>query len=579
MANFIKVFLFVYTCAAAYADYPWTYHERHLPIVDVGYGRYQASLNETGNYYNFSNIRYAEPPVGSLRFALPVSPRGRNTTVDTGSIARICPQAYPTGGRVNERYNTYYSLTGNTSIAGFENATQGFDYPRNTPSDPRATEDCLFLDVMVPREIFHARPSRRNRTKTGAAVMVWLHGGGFGAGSKYDTPAAGLISRSQIGDNEGVIYVTLNYRLGAFGWMSGPTFAKDGTPNAGLYDQRLALQWVRDNIHRFGGDPSRVTLFGESAGGGSIILQTTAFGGRRVKTPFQRAILQSPGWTPMAGNLEQEQSFRKFLDLLNVSTLGEARALPSIVLQAANELQIRTGTKGWTYGPQVDGDIIPALPSLLLAHGRYDDSIDVLVGHNGNEGFGYPVANESAFDASMNTLFPNAPTSALDHITKVLYPPKAPSAGAIPSDYDPETSKSLIVTSYNDPQGRQALFQSDTVIKCNTHFFNDAFKGRTYAYVLSVPPALHGQDLYYVFYNGQATDVYFRPINVTLAHIIQDYWINFANYGSPNGEGLPFFSSWGQNASVQGLSHDDVGPIQDPIDVETCRWWQLGLYV
>ena len=233
MANFFTILLFVYTCAAAYAGYPSTYHENHLPIVDVGYGRYQASLNvrfigrqplklpsvlilrlkETGNYYNFSNIRYAEPPVGSLRFALPVSPRGRNTTVDTGSIARICPQAYPTGGRINERYNTYYSLTGNTSIAGFENSTQGFDYPRNAPSDPRVTEDCLFLDVMVPREIFHARQSRRNRTRAGAAVMVWLHGGGFCAGSKYDTPAAGLIARSQTGDSEDVIYVALNYRL------------------------------------------------------------------------------------------------------------------------------------------------------------------------------------------------------------------------------------------------------------------------------------------------------------------------------------------------------------------------------
>lgn len=233
MANFITILLFVYTCAAAYAGYPWTHHGSHFPIVDVGYGRYQASLNvcfisrqyprllsvltlrtkETGNYYNFSNIRYAEPPVGSLRFSLPVSPRGRDTSVDTGSIARICPQAYPTGGRVNERYNTYYSLTGKTSIAGFENSTQGFDYPRNAPSDSRITEDCLFLDVMVPREIFHARQSRRNKTRTGAAVMVWLHGGGFCAGSKYDTPAAGLIARSQTGDNEGVIYVTLNYRL------------------------------------------------------------------------------------------------------------------------------------------------------------------------------------------------------------------------------------------------------------------------------------------------------------------------------------------------------------------------------
>jgi cholinesterase len=166
----------------------------------------------TGNYYNFSNIRYAEPPLGALRFAAPVPPKGRNETIDDGSVARICPQAYPGGSQITEKYDAYYSETGRTDLEGFENATKGFDYPRNTPKDPRATEDCLFLDVMVPRKVFESSRTI-GRLRKGAAVMVWIHGGGYGAGTKYDVPSAGLLARSQVGRSEGVIFVAINYRL------------------------------------------------------------------------------------------------------------------------------------------------------------------------------------------------------------------------------------------------------------------------------------------------------------------------------------------------------------------------------
>ena len=83
--------------------------------------------------------------------------------------------------------------------------------------------------------------------------------------------------------------------MGAFGWLAGPTLQSDGTANAGLYDQRLALEWVEKNIHLFGGDPCRVTVLGESAGGGSIMHQITAHGGLKGPAPFQQAIMQSPG--------------------------------------------------------------------------------------------------------------------------------------------------------------------------------------------------------------------------------------------------------------------------------------------
>ncbi|KAI9037166.1 uncharacterized protein KD926_000814 [Aspergillus affinis] len=111
-------------------------------------------------------------------------------------------------------------------------------------------EDCLFLDVMAPRKVFQ----RALANGTLAPVLVWIHGGGFTAGSKTSIGSAlGLINRSQMNGSDGVIYVALNYRLGAFGFMSGPAFEEQGSlPNAGLHDQRLALEWIQQHIHKFG---------------------------------------------------------------------------------------------------------------------------------------------------------------------------------------------------------------------------------------------------------------------------------------------------------------------------------------
>jgi len=149
---------------------------------------------------------------------------------------------------------------------------------------------------------------------------------------------ASLLALAKEEDEEGVgiIYVTLNYRVsnlvliygtilnnqkgGAFGFLSGPNLQTNGTANAGLLDQRLALEWVQRNIHLFGGDRDRVTVFGQSAGAGSIMHQITAYGGLRGKVPFQQAILQSPGFQPYPGNWQQDQVLQSYLAALNVTT-------------------------------------------------------------------------------------------------------------------------------------------------------------------------------------------------------------------------------------------------------------------
>lgn len=200
----------------------------------------------------------------------------------------------------------------------------------------------------------------------------------------------------------------------------------DGTANAALYDQRLALHWVRDNIHLFGGDSERVTVIGESAGGGSIMHHITAFGGLHGPVPFKRAIIQSAAFNPVPSNFMQQQAFDKYLSLLNVKTIAEARRLPSNALIAANIVAVGRSTYGSaTFGPVVDGLITPALPGKLLLQGSFDKSVTIMVGHNVQEGIAYTdprVTNDAAFRKTLANDFPGVSPGVLDYIDKTLYP-------------------------------------------------------------------------------------------------------------------------------------------------------------
>jgi hypothetical protein len=269
-----------------------------LPKVDLGYEIYRANLlNDTTGLYSFSNIRYAAPPTGKNRFNAPQPPAQNRSTVQFNRSEPVCPQANPFWNAVATEFLVSYfagvrsfnqsefplGLPANFTVDTINLDTTNLTSIIPTP-DPRTTEDCLFLDVVVPQQIF----KKKAKKGKGAAVLVWIYGGGYTAGSKtggYNP--AGLLARSQDGaDDDGVIYVALNYRLGAFGWLSGPTFQENGTANAGLHDQRFALEWVQKHISKFGGDPDRVTVFGESAGGGSIMAQITAYGGKKGSAPF-----------------------------------------------------------------------------------------------------------------------------------------------------------------------------------------------------------------------------------------------------------------------------------------------------
>ena len=388
--------------------------------------------------------------MGELRFRAPIAPSGRNTSVNDGSIGVICPQANPAWELTSEIFVPDY-LEGkpyNTSAAGGNSSGAGGSLP---PQDPRTTEDCLFLDVVVPQSIFQGASNSTNFT-SGAPVLVWIYGGGYTAGEKSELNAAGLIKASQTTSTEGIIFVSLNYRLGAFGFLSGPTFQSNGVANAGLYDQRLALNWVQDNIHLFGGDPNRVTVIGESAGGGSIMHQITAFGGLQGPAPFQQAVLQSAAFQNIVSNLQEEQIFETFLSLLNVSTIEEARQLPSSALITANIIQVANSSYGeFTYNPVVDGIFAPAIPGKLLLQGSFDHDLTLMIGHNADEGLDFTnpaVQTDTEFNEYIQIAFPTINPSVASYIENILYPPTMPGV--------------LGTTGYSDETGRLDLAISES---------------------------------------------------------------------------------------------------------------------
>lgn len=241
------------------------------PIVDVGYTRYQGYVNVTANTTNFLGIRYAAAPIGDLRFAAPQTPSYIPGVQPADKEPETCYQpANMLGTAPTNRFSP---------IATPEDPT----YPhRSIPhwAPLSGSEDCLFLNVFTPGTDLNAS----------LPTVVWIHGGGYIAGGADSYYGPDLINNA----HGGVIVVTIQYRLSLFGFLAGKTVKEHGALNAGLLDQELALRWVRDNIYKFGGDPSKVTIWGESAGGGSVMEHVVARGGKTTPPLFSGAIASSP---------------------------------------------------------------------------------------------------------------------------------------------------------------------------------------------------------------------------------------------------------------------------------------------
>jgi para-nitrobenzyl esterase len=395
-------------------------------------------------------------------------------------------------------------------------------------------------------------------------VMIWIHGGGNVNGSASEPlPLSNMglfYSGQSLAENHGVVVVTFNYRLGAFGFFAHPDLTAEGSKsgNQGLRDQRAVFDWVQQNIVQFGGDPKNVTIFGESAGSLDVCLHVAA---SNTTGLFERAISESGGCTtsltiPATAETSATRLGRavgcvdaNFVTCMRGKRAADLLNLPSSLLQG--------------FGPIVDGDLIPDQPRTLYDSGRIA-KVPYLLGSNTDEGTLFTtsvVADQEQLTAALTKAFGDLAQSVAD-----LYP-VSEFADAMPNPF----------------QAVLARATGDRVLVCST--YDVALRASktapaVYLYNFDIPvePSLtsgtflgatHGSELTYVF----GTDPTLSPQNKLASDRIQRYWTNFAKIGNPNSESDAAWPKFSAGANAR-LNLALEATIVNDFRAKQCEFWR-----
>lgn len=474
---------------------------------------------EQARQISFKGIPYAAAPIGERRFAPPAPAPQRDEALQADQFASPCPQS------------------------------------SGTFAEPSENEDCLYLNVYRPQ------------TGDDHPVMVWIHGGAFvtGSGGSNYNPVR-LVQK-------GMVVVTINYRLGALGFLAHPLLTAaspdNGSGDYGLLDQQAALQWVQDNIDGFGGDRDNVTIFGESAGGHSVLSQVASPSAAGL---FDRAIVQSGSYSPGQISLDQaEQQGSAIGAALDCDTLACLRAAPVAAVLAAQS--------DFSFIPNTRPTLLPNSIAEVIASGDFN-RVPILMGTNRDEGqlfiAGAELTRGSAFKES-------------DYRTQIGGLIGAPLVDAVVAEYP--------LADYADTAHALAAVYTDARFACDGLAEARGLAGtvNTYAYEFAdrgapslLPPspsfsdygAAHAYEIAYVINTESAMrERGAGDDQIALSDAMIDYWSSFARTGDPNPSSgaRPFWETFASDGNYQEL----IAPKPRPLAVSDfsarhhCAFWQM----
>ena len=478
---------------------------------------------QESNYQRFYGIPFAKPPIGDLRFCEPQPMEPWNDVKDATEFGPIPHQNNP-------------------------------DTP---PIAQKEDEDCLYLNIWTPAADNKARP-----------VMFWIYGGGFliGASSRSRLNGANL---AVYGD---VVVVNFNYRVGALGFINLPGI----TPNIGFLDQVAALEWVRENIERFGGDPNNITIFGESAGAGSVSALLTI---PAAKGLFHKAIMESGCASPR--DFAVRKGAEKFLSKLRIEE-GNIDALREIpikkIMRAQRTLSgslLELGTN--PFNPFVDGKIIPEHPLEVMRKGEASN-VPIIIGCNRDEIGFLPIMLKQADE---NTAKP-----IIDMVKKQFY-----DSGVSEQELDQlmDIYKSGIEEEYkNIPYKYLDALVTDIIFRIPIIRNLEAYvkhQPNAYTYIFTHGSrdnnmALHTIEIPFVFGNLNTPDIADGGIEINknskeLAKNVMDAWVAFARTGNPNHKGLPQWPPYDLDERATLILGIKSSVEQDPMSELRLLWDDL----
>jgi para-nitrobenzyl esterase len=467
------------------------------PRIHTGSGVVEGTRENTVAV--FRGIPYAAPPVGPLRWRPPMPAPNWAGVRSTARFGHSCWQAVSPQG--------FGPWTHEYVVAG------------------DISEDCLFLNVWAPLKKVALRP-----------VLVWIHGGGFNSGSGaipiYD--GAALAAR-------GAVVVTINYRVGVFGFLAHPDLTREagGAPpaNFGLMDVVAALRWVQANIAAFGGDPAAVTIAGQSAGAMAVQELVSA---PMAKGLFQRAIGES-GLPRALSSLDRaEAQGTAFAQGKGAASIAALRALPAEALQPSH------GANAVRFVPVADGRLLPTGPW------RAASDVPMLVGFNNDEGSALGEDYGSTDSGKLEALLASGFGPYADQAT-ALYPAATPEQRAAANKQIRRDQNLAAIDSWS--LRRAATARTPVYAYLFTHVLPGADTDRWGAF--------HSSEIPYVFGTFAASpERRITRADRDLSRVVSSYWLNFIRRGDPNGPGLP---AWPASASTPVALHVDSRILPEPL--------------